>query len=292
MLYKYNYILERDKYVNYYWEISFSFDTFNFRDNDRIIVLRTNHVGRHMEINIMKNLTLYSYNDGRQIFNNNIRNSGIVNVMISSKPNNSFLYINRNKFELPNLYCQGVLTEINSTLPIIQPNITYLNFNSTIPRVYGDCFTNQHTHKMFGKYLLEEGSNYYCVNFPSVCDVKIIFDIIAEDIKACPPSKVYIFMKSHLKYIGKWYKKLKKEYPNVNFVICTMPHKLGINKNYNEDIRKKLYFDYIDFDKCFEDIENLDDYFIDNSHTNGNGAQIIVEKIKQDAPDLLRNYEI
>ena len=289
----YNYILERDRYVVYFWKLSFNFLVEKFGDHDRIVILRTNHNDRHMEITITKKFIIFnSYKRKIQLSHEIDFENTKINILITSLPNKGTLAINDNVYELKELLCTGKFTEINSTIPINDPNINYINFNSTIPRVYGDCFTNLHTHKMFGEYLIEQGANYYCVNYPAVCDCKIILDCIREDIKRCWPSKVYIFMKSHLRYLRPLYKELVEEYPTIEFIRCTMPHpQPEQNKRYNDNVRKGLT-KYIDFAKDFDDIADISEYFVDEAHLNENGAKIIVERIKKEAPDLLVHYDL
>lgn len=291
MVFNHNYTIERDRYVVWFWKLSFSFKVDKFNSHDRILVLRTNHTERHMEIIIMKTHIIYIGHKHRQTINHSMDfNNKKINVSIYSDPNGGILKINNNEFILDKLICSGRLTEINSTIPIDCPKIDYLNFNSTIPRVYGDCFTNLHTHKMFGKYLIEQGSNYYCVNIPSVYDSQVIFKCIEDDIQICEPSKVYILLKSNLHHVLPLYNDISTKYPHINFVCCTMPHKLNKNNKYNKEIRNgSMHF--IDFDKAFKNL-NKDDYFIDNAHTNEEGAKVLLEVLRKEAPDLFIKYKI
>ena len=292
---KYNYIIERDRYVVWFWKISLNFNINEFGDHDMIEIIRTNHYERHMGILITKKLIIFSTPKHKETYFHNIDLSNqLVNVSIISKPDKSCLVINDNVFDLPNLLCTGKLCEINSTIPIDNYKIEYPNFKSDIPRVYGDCFTNVHTHEMFGKYLLEQGANYYCVNYPSVIDPMIILDLIREDIKRCfPIVPVYVFMKSHLiKDFYKYYKEFVKEYPNIDFITCTMPHMQSeTNKIYNDNIRGSE-LKYIDFAKDFDELQDRSIYFKDAAHINKEGAKILYERIKKNAPDLTKHYEL
>ena len=303
----YHYNVETNEAVAYYWQLNISFKFDRFDENDYIQFYRTDNGTRILDVKIFKNqIILISKEQNKcKTYNHNIiLTNTYVNIKIISNRNIKVIIStsdSENEFIFDDIYSSGLESYINATIPIIDYNIKYLNIKPNIPMVFGDCFTNLHTHKMFGKYLYENGSNYYCFNKPSIKNIDIFYDKIIEIIDKCHPKKVYILCKSYIENrkdtfnctISKYNKIYEsfKDREDLEIVICTMPHKLESNSKYNEFVRNQGWFKYIDFDKQFENL-NKDDYFIDNAHTNEEGAKLLYERIKQDAPDLCKHYVI
>ena len=290
------YILGKEyEYITTHWRIRiYSPNVFN---NDDYIFIDRTWNKRSFSLKIFKNkIEYYSYN-----------NKGIINNIFDKKIDititwKSFecceLNINDNIYNIGFIYCNG-LTYINSSMEL-KCDFDIMNFNNEIPRVYGDCFTQLHSYKMFGRALYDNGANYYCYNYTSMPNPNIMFRKIKEDIEKCEPNKVYIFQKSFIKnrIIHKKDNQIKRlmnicnEYPNVKFTTCTVPHVLNLNSVFNTLLLNQNYIDVIDFNKYFENLDNIRSFFIDNSHTNYEGAKLLTKIIQTDAPELCKKYNI
>ena len=301
----YHYNVETYEAVSYYWQLNILFKCDRFDENDYIQFYRTDHDLRFLDIKIFKNQIILISKDYCKTYNHNIiLNNTYVNIKIISNRNIKVIISildSKNEFIFDDIYSSGLESYIESTIPIENYNIKYLNIKPNIPMVFGDCFTNLHTHKMFGKYLYENGSNYYCFNKPSIKNINEFYNKIIEIIDKYHPKKVYILHKSYIGYINnvfmstiKIYNKIYELFKNredLEIVICTMPHKLELNSKYNKFVRNQNWFKYIDFDKRFKNL-NKANYFKDNCHANEEGAKIFVEILKKEAPDLFIHYDL
>ena len=149
---------------------------------------------------------------------------------------------------------------------------------------------------MFGKHLLIEGSNYYNYSYTSIKDPNILFDQISKDCELLMPKTVFIFMKSYLnnRHFTEQIDRIENiinKYKNVDFITCTMPHLFDENLEFNNYLYSQSKIKYIDFNKEFDNL-NKSEYFKDNSHLNDKGAEIIVNKIKIEAPILCKKYDL
>lgn len=291
------YILgEEHEHITTHWRIRI-YSPIVFNNDDYIFIDRTCN-NRLFSLKIFKNKIEYFA----------FKNIGLIeNISIDKKIDititwKSFecceLNINDNIYNIGSVYCSG-LTHINSSIEL-KCDINIMNFNNEIPRVYGDCFTQLHSHKMFGRTLYDNGANYYCYNYTSIPDPNIMFNKIREDIEKCEPNKVYIFQKSHINnnLIYREDNQIKRlmnicnEYPNIRFTTCTMPHVLNLNSVFNTLLLNQNYIDVIDFNKYFENLDNIQSFFVDNSHTNYEGAKLLTKIIQINAPELCKKYNI
>lgn len=70
-----------------------------------------------------------------------------------------------------------------------------------------------------------------------------------------------------------------------------MPHLFDENLEFNNYLYSQSKIKYIDFNKEFCNL-NKSEYFNDNAHLNNKGAEIIVNKIKTEAPILCKRYDL
>ena len=291
------YIIEQNKYITTNWKLYFEFSKKDFNEDDIIEFNRTNGINRVLNLKISKKSIYYNSKKRINEISHNIDFNLNDNYCIITWK--SFecceLNINGNIYNLGEVYC-CCDSYIESTVEIYNYSIKYLNFNSEIPRVYGDCFINLHTHKMFGRWCYDLGANFYTYGKPHITLEEIINKII-EDYHNCPNDHIYLFLKS---YINTLY--AKKTYPTIikllnegnvplkSVTFCTMPHTIMENtKTWNLFVSTPLH-KYIDFNKDFENIENINDYFDNNANTNKKGAEILFNRVKKDAPELLKKY--
>lgn len=293
-------IIETDSFVSSYWEINISFSGKLNKDN-YILISRNNYYCRMFELKIYDDkidlFDLFSHKD-HLIFNYKINYKEINHIQIKYVSlYKTILIINDQCFDLGYIFAEyETYITYPQNINIIESSIKYNNFTNDIPRVYGDCFTALHSLCMFGKHLLIEGSNYYNYSYTSIKNPDILFNQISKDCELLMPKTVFIFMKSYLNncHFTEQIDRIENiinKYKNVDFITCTMPHLLDENLEFNNYLYSQSKIKYIDFNKEFDNL-NKSEYFKDNAHLNDKGAEIIVNKIKIEAPILCKKYDL
>lgn len=171
------FLLEDTHYTITYYKIIININNITFNDNDFITIYRSEQYNkllhsRDLSLTITNdNIIITNYKKQHKIIKHNIDFHNINKIILQvNKYDNVFLLINDEKIVLENFLCYGQ-TVIDSSFDCITKNncsIEYLNYKRNIPHVYGDCMANIHTHKQFGKYFYENGSNYYVCQKPSI----------------------------------------------------------------------------------------------------------------------------
>lgn len=293
------YIIEQKQYISTHWKLHFEFNKKDFDEEDRIEINRTDGYGRVFDLIILKNSISYSSRGISHEFQHNVDfnlNNNYCNIIWRSFECCE-LDINGNIYNLGEIY-SSCDSYIESSVEIYNYSIKYLNFNSEIPRVYGDCFVNLHTHKMFGRWCYDLGANYYNFGRPHI-PIEEICKKIIEDYHKCPNNHIFLFLKSYIRtqYAKRTFSNMIKllregNIPLKSITFCTMPHvNLENTKTWNMLI-KTTSQNYIDFNKDFENLKDINDYFEDEAHTNESGGEILFNRVKKDAPELLKKYTL
>ena len=294
----FEYLIEKDVYITTFWKLSWTFCKHDFNDNDIVQITRTDNNGRHFELKITRNQITYNIRKHTCALNHNIDFNKDNNncELIWKSFNECELIINDSSWNLGEVYCSDTTT-IKSTIEILDYDIKYLNLNSEIPRVYSGCFGNLHTHECFGRYCYDNGANYYNYGKSKISmDLDNMLNRLVDDYHSCPNNKIYIFMtglvknKNAINTFNTIIKKLKNSsVPLSAITFCTVSLRDEKCSIWNSLVSK---YNHIDFSNDFNNLDNIIEYFKDAGHTNKEGAKLLYERIKQDAPDLCKQYTI